>query len=169
MDIQTEKQPKLWFVARNIGIIFFLILAVDTGRGIILPTLIDYVLKNGGSTAFAGLVYAVNPVGRVSGVLFGTMLQKVDTRFVFLACALIGAIGHCIYAIAPAISSGAAVKWVILVGRFISGISAGCMAAIRTFIAIISPQKYKGNVTHIFNWDAICWIWLDPFFGLFLC
>jgi len=134
---QVEKPKKIHLISLiSVMAIGFI---ANVEYGIVMPSVWSYIQSVGGSKNDLGIALAAFSFAQVVFLpIIGLWADKRTMKESFIASLLIGITGNIMYAMSVN-------PWMIIAGRFISGISSSNMCLTNSYIASVSTKEQRTN------------------------
>ncbi|GAM17028.1 hypothetical protein SAMD00019534_002030 [Acytostelium subglobosum LB1] len=161
LEEQKPKRNKI-----DLIIVFTVLFLSEAARGIVVPTIAEYVTSNGGTATFLGIVIASFSTGRLlSTILLGYVSTKVSYRLVFVVSVIICIIGSFFYSFAyyRPVSMP-----FIIVARSLLGFGAGTLSVVRAYVAQVTTSKERTSFVAISGAVQFLGFAVTPSFGSLL-
>ncbi|OQS06377.1 Major Facilitator Superfamily (MFS), partial [Thraustotheca clavata] len=120
----------------QMALVNFVIFGAESSRGMVMPTLFLYCTSLGGGLYEMGILTSIFSVGRlISSTVLGWLSDTCSFRSVYLSSAFIGLLGNIVYFV-PDLR-------VLILSRFLIGLSSGCISVCRSNVAAMTPVESR--------------------------
>jgi MFS family permease len=149
---------------RNYACICLFALLIGTDFAVIIPTLWDRLSSDFEATGtFMGIVMSSYSLsGVICGLIMGKISDEINkTKSFLLISIFFGIIGHILYFIGIS-------KWLVLLGRVISGLCLGASTVLLAYVAKTTNEKQRTSVISLVMASRQIGLMFAPAFNLFL-